>query len=40
MLGLVNSSGHHSTAFFEPIPMYDIEAKMELPEEVKSAFSL
>ena len=40
MLNLVNSSGHHSTAFFEPIPMYDIEVKMELPEEVQSAFSL
>jgi len=40
VLSLVNSSGHQSTAFFEPVPMYDIEVKMELPEEVKSAFSL
>ena len=40
VLSLVNSSGHQSTAFFEPIPTYDIEVRMELPEEVKSAFSL
>jgi hypothetical protein len=39
-LNLVNSSGHQSTAFFEPIPMHDIEVKMELPEQVSSAFSL
>ncbi len=40
VLSLVNSSGHQSTAFFEPVPMYNIEARMELPEEVRSAFSL
>jgi hypothetical protein len=40
VLSLANSSGHHSTAFFKPIPMYDIEVKMALPEEVQSAFSL
>jgi hypothetical protein len=40
VLNLVNSSGHQSTAFFEPIPMYDIEVKMKLPEQVRSAFSL
>ena len=40
MLSLVNSSGHHSTAFFEPIPVHDSEVKVELPKEAKSAFSL
>lgn len=40
ILNLVNSSGHQSTAFFEPIPMSDIEVKMKLPEQVRSAFSL
>jgi hypothetical protein len=40
VLNLVNSSGHQSTAFFEPIPMYDIEIKVELPEKAQSAFSL
>jgi hypothetical protein len=40
ILTLVNSSGHQSTAFFEPIPMSDIEVKVKLPEAVSSAFSL
>ncbi len=40
VLSLVNSSGHQSTAFFEPVPMYNIEVRMELPQEVQSAFSL
>ena len=40
VLSLVNSSGHQSTAFFEPVPMHDIEVKMRLPQDVKSAFSL
>jgi hypothetical protein len=40
VLSLVNSSGHQSTAFFEPVAMHDIEVKMKLPEEVRSAFSL
>ena len=40
VLNLVNSSGHQSTAFFEPIPMSDLEVKMKLPDEVQSAFSL
>ena len=40
VLNLVNSSGHQSTALFEPIPMYDIEIKMKLPEKAQSAFSL
>jgi len=40
ILCLVNSSGHQSTAFFEPVPMHNTEVTMKLPEEVRSAFSL
>jgi hypothetical protein len=36
VLSLVNSSGHQSTAFFEPVPMHDIEVKMKLPQDVSS----
>ena len=40
VLNLVNSSGHQSTAFFEPVPMSDIEVKVKLPERPQSASSL
>jgi hypothetical protein len=40
VLNLVNSSGHQSTAFFEPITMYDIDIEMKLPKKAKTAFSL
>ena len=36
-MNLVNTSGHTSTAFFEPIPMRDIVFK--LPHKIETAFS-
>jgi hypothetical protein len=37
---LVNASGHHGTAFFAPMPAFDVEVKLRLPYEVRSAMSL
>jgi hypothetical protein len=39
-INLVNVSGHHGTAFFAPIPMYDLEIKVRLPDAVTEARSL
>lgn len=40
VLSLVNTSGHHGTAFFAPVPMHDIEIKVVLPQAVETARSL
>jgi len=43
ILSLVNSSGHQSTSFFDPIPMSNIEVRgnsSSLPHSVTSAQSL
>jgi hypothetical protein len=40
VLGLVNVSGHHGTAFFAPVPMHDLELKLALPRIPTSARSL
>jgi hypothetical protein len=39
-INLVNVSGHHGTAFFAPVPMYDLEIKVRLPTGVTQARSL
>jgi hypothetical protein len=39
-INLVNTSGHHGTAFFAPIPMYDLEIKVRLRAAVTQARSL
>ena len=39
-INLVNTSGHHGTAFFAPVPMYDLEIKVRLPSGVTQARSL
>jgi hypothetical protein len=40
VLNLVNSSGHHGTAFFPPITMHDIQIELKLPAAAHAAFSL
>ncbi|MFN2272866.1 MAG: alpha-amylase family protein [Anaerolineae bacterium] len=39
-LNLVNTSGHHGTAFFPPVTMHDVQVKIRLPATASSAFSL
>ena len=39
-INLVNVSGHHGTAFFAPVPMYDLEIRARLPAAVTQARSL
>jgi hypothetical protein len=40
VLNVVNTSGHHGTAFFSPVPMHDVEIKLGLPGPAKTATSL
>jgi hypothetical protein len=40
VLNLVNTSGHHGTAFFPPVPMHDVQVEVMLPAAVSSASSL
>jgi hypothetical protein len=40
VLNVVNTSGHHGTAFFAPVPMHDVEIKLRLPDAAKTATSL
>jgi hypothetical protein len=40
VLNLVNTSGHHGTAFFAPIPMHDLKIEVTLPTEIQRARSL
>jgi hypothetical protein len=40
LLNLVNLSGHHGTAFFAPVALYELEARVLLQTRVHSARSL
>jgi hypothetical protein len=40
VLNVVNTSGHHGTAFFPPVTMHDIRIEVRLPTAVDTAFSL
>jgi hypothetical protein len=40
MLNLVNTSGHHGTAFFPPVTMHDVGIRVRLPAAASSAISL
>jgi hypothetical protein len=40
VLGLINLSGHHGTAFFDPVPMRDLVFELALPLQPTSAASL
>ena len=40
VLNVVNTSGHHGTAFFAPVPMHDVEVQIKLPTEARMAASL
>jgi hypothetical protein len=40
VLNVVNTSGHHGTAFFAPVPMHDVEIKLKLLAKARTATSL